>query len=300
MDKRNGTKRNGDQASGLRGLMRARPVKVVAITGGKGGVGKTNVAANLGVALAKLGRDTMLLDADLGLANADVLLGIRAERNLEHVLAGECALEEVVVTAPSGLRVVPGSSGNLALATLGTPQHAGLIHAFSELFEPLDVLLIDTAPGLSDGVVTYCGAAHRVLVVVCDEPASLTDAYGLIKVVSRLAPGCRFEVVANMVEGAAHGRALFDKLDRACQRFLNLSPAYGGSVPADDYLRRAVQKQAAVLEAYPASPSARAFRALAGAIDAWPEPQTARGGIEFFLERQLRAEGAARREAPLQ
>src|SRR5690606_8812366 len=192
-----------------------------------------------------------------------------------------------------GLRVVPAASGNGQMAALGAAQHVGLIHAFSELFEPLDVLLIDTAAGLSDSVLTFSAAAHRVAVVVCDEPASLTDAYGLIKALSRRAPDCRFEVIANMVEHAAHGRQLFDKLDRACERFLKLSPSYGGWVPRDDYLRRAVQRQTTVLEAYPASPSARAFRALAGAVDAWPQPDGARGGIEFFLERQLRAAAGA-------
>src|SRR5690606_28808391 len=160
-------KRSGDQAAGLRGLMRSREVKVIAVTGGKGGVGKTNVAVNLGTALARLGRDVMLLDADLGLANVDVLLGIRTRRNLEHVLSGECTLQEVVVTAPSGLRVVPASSGNSQMAGLSAPQHAGLIGAFSELFEPLDVLLIDTAAGLSDSVLTFSAAAHRIVVVVC-------------------------------------------------------------------------------------------------------------------------------------
>ena len=286
-------KRSGDQAAGLRGLMRSRAVKVIAVTGGKGGVGKTNVAVNLGTALARLGRDVMLLDADLGLANVDVLLGIRTRRNLEHVLSGECTLQEVVVTAPSGLRVVPASSGNTQMAALSGVQHAGLIGAFSELFEPLDVLLIDTAAGLSDSVLTFSAAAHRIAVVVCDEPASLTDAYGLIKALSRRAPSCRFEVVANMVDNAAHGRQLFEKLDRACQRFLELSPSYCGYVPRDEYLRRAVQKQTTVIEAYPASPAARAFRTLAGGIDAWPQPDGAQGGIEFFLERQLRAGMAA-------
>src|SRR5690606_19198819 len=121
------------------------PVKVVAITGGKGGVGKTNIAVNLGTALCRLGRRVLLLDADLGLANVDVLLGVRARLNLEHVLAGECALEDVIVTAPSGLKIVPASPGNAALASLSRTAHAGLIHAFSGLLEPFDVLLIDTA-----------------------------------------------------------------------------------------------------------------------------------------------------------
>ena len=276
-----------DQAAGLRRMTAPRPVKVIAVTGGKGGVGKTLVAVNLGAALARMGRSAMLLDADLGLANVDVLLGLRARRNLEHVMSGECTLDEVIVTASSGLRVVPASSGSLAMATLGRAEHAGLIHAFSQLFEPLDVLLIDTAAGLGDGVVTFSEAAQRVVVVVCDEPASLTDAYALIKVLSRRRSGCRIEVVANMVEGPAQGRALYDKLARVCHRFLNVTPAYFGHIPYDEYLRQAIRRQATVVETHPSSPSARAFDRLAQAADAWAPAAGARGGIEFFMERLL-------------
>jgi flagellar biosynthesis protein FlhG len=279
-----------DQAAGLRRLHGPRRTKVVAITGGKGGVGKTLTAVNLGAALARLGRNTMLLDADLGLANVDVLLGLHARLNLEHVVSGQCALEDVILTASSGLRVVPASSGSVNMATLGRLQHAGLIGAFSELLEPLDVLLVDTAAGLSDGVVTFSEAAQRVVVLVCDEPASLTDAYGLIKVLCRRQPGCRFEIVANMVDTPAHGRELYEKLLRVCQRFLGVSPAYFGHVPNDDFLRQAIRRQVTVVEAFPSSPSARAFQRLALAADGWTLPARARGGVEFFMERLVRSE----------
>jgi flagellar biosynthesis protein FlhG len=287
-----------DQAAGLRRLGRARPVKVIAVTGGKGGVGKTVVAVNLGAALAQLGRNTMLLDADLGLANVDVLLGIRARMNLEHVINGECALADVILTASSGLKVVPASSGSFDMATLKRTQHAGLIQAFSELLEPLDLLLIDTAAGLGDGVVTFSETAHHVVVVVCDEPASITDAYGLIKVLARRQPDCRIEVVANMVDGPAHGRALYDKLSRVCHRFLGLTPNYFGCIPYDEYLRRAIRRQATVVETYPGSASARAFARLAGTADAWAGAQALRGSLEFFMERWVgpvaaRGEGVA-------
>jgi flagellar biosynthesis protein FlhG len=291
-----------DQAAGLRRLGAAQPVKVVAITGGKGGVGKTLVSVNLGAALARSGQTTMLLDADLGLANVDVQLGLHARLNVEHVLNGDCALEDVVVTASSGLRVVPASSGSHAMATLGRAHHAGLVNAFSQLLEPLDVLLIDTAAGIGDGVVTFSEAAQRVLVVVCDEPASLTDAYGLIKVLSRRQAGCRFEVVANMVDGPAQGRALFDKLARVCDRFLGFVPSYLGHVPYDEYLRQAIRRQATVVETFPSSASARAFQRLAQSVAGWSPAPGARGGIEFFMERMLRAPAlrAARQEIAAQ
>lgn len=274
-----------DQAAGLRRLGARGNAKVIAITGGKGGVGKTLTAVNLGAALAGLGRSTMLLDADLGMANADVLLGLRARLNLEHVVSGECGLEDVILTAPSGLRVVPASSGSFNMATLGRPQHAGLIHAFSQLLDPLDVLLVDTGAGVGDTVVTFTEAAQRIVVLVCDEPASLTDAYGLIKVLTRRRPGSKFEIVANMVETPAHGRELYEKLMRVCHRFLGITPSYFGYVPNDDYLRQAIRAQAPVVEAFPGSPSARAFQRLALAADGWTAPSHARGGVEFFVER---------------
>ena len=165
----------------------------------------------------------MLLDADLGLANVDVLLGMHARLNLEHVVNGECALEDVILTASSGFarrarELGQRDDGDARVVQ----QHAGLINAFSQLLEPLDVLLVDTAAGLGDAVMTFSEAAQRVVVLVCDEPASLTDAYGLIKVLSRRQPSCRFEIVANMVDGPAQGRELYDKLVRVCDRFLGI------------------------------------------------------------------------------
>jgi flagellar biosynthesis protein FlhG len=283
---------NLDQAAGLRRMSAPRNTKVVAVTGGKGGVGKTVTAVNLGAALAGLGRSTMLLDADFGLANVDVLLGLKARLNLEHVMAGQCALEDVIQTASSGLRVVPATSGNASMAALSRAQHAGLISAFSQLFEPLDVLLVDTAAGLSDGVITFSEAAQRVVVLVCDEPASLTDAYGLIKVLCRRQPSCRFEIVANRVGSPVEGRALFEKLVRVCHRFLGITPVYFGYLPEDDYVRQAIRRQTTVVEAFPGSPSARAFVKLARIVDGWETPARARGGVEFFMERLVRTDGA--------
>jgi len=213
------------------------------------------------------------------------------------VINGECALDDVILTAPSGLRLVPASSGNLQMATLDRLHHAGLISAFSELFDPVDILLVDTAAGLGDSVITFSEAAQRVVVVVCDEPASLTDAYGLIKVLWRRRPNCRIEVIANMVDSPIQGKALYDKLARVTDRFLGLVPAYCGAIPFDEHLRRAVQHQATVVEQYPSSASARAFKKLARAADTWNVAPGATGCMEFFVERLLAGSPQGREDA---
>jgi flagellar biosynthesis protein FlhG len=267
----------------------SRPVRVLAVTGGKGGVGKTTVSTNLGVAMAAQGRDVMLVDADLGLANVDVLLGLHTRFHLGHVLSGECALEDTIVTGPHGLQIVPASSGIKSMANLSGAEHAGIIRAFSELYHRIDTLIVDTAAGLHDSVVTFTQAAHHVIVVVCDEPASITDAYALIKVLSREHGVRSFQILANQTRRAAEGQALFEKIRRVCDRFLTVSVEFAGSVPYDDYLRRAVQRQNAVVELYPASISSIALKNLARKTDKWSVPQGARGHLEFFVERMVGA-----------
>lgn len=282
-----------DQADGLRRMIQPRPVKVIAVTGGKGGIGKSSVSVNLAITLARQNRNVMLMDADFGLANVDVLLGLNSRQNISHVIAGECSLEEVVVDGPSGLKIIPSASGNNSMLNLTTVEHGGLIRAFSELTHDVDVLLIDTAAGISESVVTYTRAAHEVIVVVCDEPASLTDAYALIKVLHRYHGVYRFHVLANMTSNAYDGRNLFGKLSKVAQRFLDVSLNYMGAVPQDAYLRKAVQRQQAVVDAFPRSSSSIAFRKLANKADEWPMPEVASGQMEFFIERLVRSNGLA-------
>lgn len=266
-----------------------RPVKVIAVTGGKGGVGKTTVSANLAVALAERGRRVLVLDADLGLANIDVLLGLQPRFNLSHVLTGERTLDEVIVEGPKGVRIVPASSGVRQMANLGSLEHAGLIRAFSELSHDLDVLLVDTAAGIHDSVLTFARAAQHVLVVVCDEPASLTDAYALIKVLSRDQNVRRFRVLANQTRTLGEGRELYEKLVRVCDRFLDVTLEYAGAIPHDEFVRRAIQRQAAVVEAYPGCVATQGFKNLAAKADTWAAPEGARGHLEFFVERLVMA-----------
>lgn len=278
-----------DQAMGLRRMANPKPVKVLAVTGGKGGIGKTNVSVNLALAMANEGRRVMLLDADFGLANIDVLLGLHPTANLSHVLKGEISLDEIIVHGPGGVKIVPASSGLQEMSELGSTQHAGIISAFSELSHDIDTLIIDTAAGISASVTSYSRAAQEVVVVLCDEPASITDSYALIKLLNREYGICKFHILANMVGNIQDGRVLFNKLSRVTDRYLDVALDYMGAIPFDEYLKKAVQKQKAVFEAYPRSKSALAFRKLAQKAGSWPEPANAQGHMEFFVERLINA-----------
>jgi flagellar biosynthesis protein FlhG len=274
------------QTAGIRAALNPRPVQVIAVTGGKGGVGKTCVAVNLAAALAARERRVLLLDGDLGLANADVQLGLTPRHTLEHVLDGRCTLEEAVIDTPAGFRLIPAASGVTRLAELSTAEHLGLVQAFSHLTLGLDVLIIDTAAGIADGVRQFCQAAQHVLVVVNDEPASLTDAYALIKVLHRAHGMDRFHILANRSVATGGGEMLFRKLERVTSRFLDVVVEYAGEIPEDSFVRSAVRLQRCVLDAYPSSAAARAFARLAQRAGRWTAPPS-RGNVEFFIERLL-------------
>ena len=279
-----------DQAAGLRQMQQtARPVKVIAIASGKGGVGKTNVTVNLGVALAAQGKQVVLLDADLGLANIDVMLGLHPQFNLLHVLDGSKSLSEILVEGPAGMQIIPVASGVKKMAELSPAEHAGMIQAFSELEQHIDVLLIDSAAGIADSVISFSRAAQEVIVVVCDEPASITDAYALIKLLSREHGVERFHIIANMSRNVQEGRELFDKIAMVCDRFLEVTLDFMGIVPFDEDLRRADKKQRSVVDYMPRSKSAAAFAHLAKKIEFWPVSKAPSGHMEFFVERLIRA-----------
>lgn len=270
-------------------MSRIQPVQVIAVTGGKGGVGKTNVSVNLSIALAEMQRRVLLMDADLGLANVDVLLGLSAKKNMADVLAGECDLQDVILRGPSGIGIVPASSGVQQMAELSTQEHAGLVHAFSELGDQTDVLVIDTAAGISDSVISFTRAAQELLVVVCDEPSSITDAYALIKLLNTQYGVQRFRVLANMTRTVQEGRNLYAKLSMVCDRFLDVTLDYVGHIPFDENVRKAVQRQKPLLEYAPRCKAALAIKNIAQKVDSWPLPATPRGHMEFFVERLLQS-----------
>lgn len=266
-------------------MFNSHPVQVVAVTGGKGGVGKTNVSVNLAMSAAAAGKDVILFDADLGLANIDVLLGLYPKHTLRDVIQGELTLEEVIIEGPLGIKIIPASSGIKDMAQLTPMQHAGLIQAFSELSMNVDMLIIDTAAGISDGVISFCRASQEVIVVICDEPASLTDAYALIKLLNREQGMQRFRILANMAKSAQQGRQVYENIVKVTDRFLDVTLDYMGHIPFDDYVLKAVKKQRAVVEAFPRSKAATAYKTLADKIIKWPIPKVAGGHLEFFVER---------------
>ncbi|MFT6283590.1 MAG: flagellar biosynthesis protein FlhG [Arenicella sp.] len=273
-----------DQASSLRRMNQSRLIKVIAVTGGKGGVGKTNVTLNTAISLAQQGKRVMVLDADLGLANVDVLLGLRVEKNLSHVLSGECTLDEVLVEGPYGIKIAPATSGSQSMTELTPTEHAGLIRAFSELQSQIDVLIVDTAAGISDMVLSFSKASQDIMMVVCDEPTSLTDAYALIKILNKEHGVFRFKIVANMVRSMREGDELFSKLTKVTNRFLDVALELVAVIPFDENVRKSVRKQKAIVEAFPTSPAAMAIRRLAKKAIEWPIPNQPGGHLEFFLE----------------
>jgi flagellar biosynthesis protein FlhG len=264
------------------------PVQVIAVTGGKGGVGKTTIAVNLAASIAARGKQVMLLDGDLGLANVDVFLGLTPRLTLADVLAGNCSLEEILLDAPQGFKVVPAASGIAQLAELDTLTHLGLVRAFGDIISKVDVMVIDTAAGIAGSVLQFSQAAQQVLVVLCDEPASLTDAYALIKILSRDHGVKQFRVVVNEVRGRGMGQALFQRFERVATRFLSVDLDYVGEIPEDAFLRRSIREQRPVVTAYPSAPASVALKTLAQRADNWPVADGPRGNVEFFVERLIK------------
>ncbi len=264
-----------------------KSIQVIAVTSGKGGAGKTTVATNLAANLSRQGKSVMLLDADLGLANVDVVLGLQSRSNLSHVLDGQCHLADIVINGPEGIRVVPASSGLQRMAQLSAGEHAGLINSFSELPYPIDTLIIDSAAGINNTVTHFCQAAGEVLVVLCDEPASLADSYALIKVLNQHYGVKRFQMLANRVPSQEQGFELYKRLLKATDQFLNVNINYIGTIPEDDYLQRAIRMQRLVTSAYPQSASAQAFARVADRVTKLKSEDELGGAISFFPEQKV-------------
>ncbi len=261
------------------------PVQTIAVIGGKGGIGTTNVAVNLAVAMGASDHQVLLLDGDLAMGNVDCLLNLHVKRTLSDVMQGECELVDVVIPGPSGVSVIPSPNGDMEMSRLSQFDHARLVSLFSELGVQADTLLIDVGSGLNDRSIFFAQAAREVLMVVCDEPAAIKEALTTIRVLSESGTVRRFRIVANQTESAQHGLDLYAKLMKHTDRHLDVLLDFCGSIPFDLQLKKAVSQRSSVVSATPRSPAALAFQKLARRVDRWPNPATPSGRIEFFVER---------------
>ena len=254
-----------DQAQGLRELVgqRGRGAHVLAVASGKGGVGKTNTSVNLAIALAQEGQRVVLLDADLGLANVEVLLGINSLHNLQHVISGEKRLKDILVQGPGGISVVPGSSGLSQLADLGPHARQRILDGFDAVQEDADFFLIDTMAGIGQNTSGFASAADEMLIVATPEPSSIVDAYAMIKTVVQIRPEMAIQLVVNMALNEAQAQAVAAKLRRVVDHYLSRPLDFAGFIPRDPHVANSVMQTSPFLLRYPQAPASQRIMALA-------------------------------------
>lgn len=287
-----------DQAGGLRDMIREQrrgkaPLRVIGVVSGKGGVGKTNLAANLAVLAARCGQRVLVIDADLGLANVELLFGLKPTYHLGHVLDSDIPLKEVLTTGPAGVRILPAGSGVQHFSRLDDAQRLRVVTALDQLEDDFDIVFLDAGAGIGDNVMFFIGAAQEALLVVSPEPTSLTDAYATIKVLCQSAGVKVFSVVVNQAGNEAIARDIFDKLSAVAGRFLDARIRWLGWLPRDENVHRAVMAQRAVVELFPSSPATRALQTVADALLSEPPPPHLGGGLKFLWNRLLRESRAA-------
>jgi flagellar biosynthesis protein FlhG len=264
-------------------------LRVIAVTSGKGGVGKSNVVVNLSVAMAQQGLKVLIIDADLGLANVDILLGLNPQYTIHDVLQLNKTLPEVLVEGPDGLKILPASSGIPELAELDEYQKMFLLNELDNYSETIDVVFIDTGAGISKNVLFFNIAASERVVVANNEPTSITDAYALIKVLATQHNERRFKLLVNGLSEPREAEAVYRTLLKVAERFLgrDISLEYLGYIPHDDSVPKAVLKQQPVLTLYPKSRVSRSFTQMAQRLWEMPAPEEADGNIKFFWRRLL-------------
>ncbi len=245
----------------------AKGARVLAITSGKGGVGKSNIAVNVAVQLAKQGRRVALMDADLGLANADVLCGVTAMTNLAHVVAGRRELADAMIKGPGGFTLIPGASGLAQMAGLSEFERYRLIQLFRQLSAGHDALIVDTGAGIGPVVLDFIVAADQIMVVSTPEPTSITDAYALIKVARRRRPDASISLCVNMAHDEEEARRVHDRIAAVCRRFLGFSPEPAGYILLDPAVNRAVRAQKPFVLAEPNASSSLCIQRLAHKLD---------------------------------
>ncbi len=290
-----------DQAKTLRELNSLPPVttpsseehvtSVYAITSGKGGVGKTAVVANLAYALAKLGKNVLILDADLGLANIDVVFGLTPEYNLNHFFAGEQNLQSIMVSGPLGIKILPAGSGVQNFTRLDSGQKMRLLDGLDSMHTNFDYVLIDTEAGISENVTYFNTAAQEILVVTTPDPTAITDAYALMKLLSTQYHEKRFNLVVNQIQNEEEALDVYRKLTMVSNRYLDISIDYLGSIPEDRQMIESIRKQRVISELYPTSKITQAFQKLACQLCAEPSHSEPKGNIQFFWKKLLNLGG---------
>ena len=264
-----------------------QPIRVISVGSGKGGVGKSNVVVNLAISFDRLGYRVLIMDADLGLANIDVLLGLSPQYNIGHVLNGSKRIDEVLVDGPGDIKIMPAGSGIQELTHLTDDQKLNMLEMLDGLESDIDILLIDTSAGISDMVLYFNLAAHEKIIIVTPEPTSLTDAYALIKVLYTRHGERHFRILANQVKDEKAGKGIFAKISKVADHFLDgLSLDYLGYIPYDPNVPQSVIRQRPLVELFPDSAASRAFARLAQSIQKLP-PSVNQGNIQFFWKRLL-------------
>lgn len=263
--------------------------RVIAISSGKGGVGKTNSSVNLAVALARMGRKVLLVDADLGLGNVDVLLGLAPRYNIGHLLRGERNIEGIMADGPEGVKILPAASGIADFTDLTPEQRLALCSHLESLHERFDVMIVDTGAGISSNVLFFNMASQEIVVVVSPEPTSLTDAYALMKVLNKKHGESIFKLLVNQVKTKTQGLEVYKKISLVAERFLHISVSYLGCVLADENVPKAVVMQKPVMELYPQSSSSKCYAEIAREIEGLPL-RNIKGGMQFFWRKMLTVE----------
>jgi len=256
-----------------------RLARIIAITSGKGGVGKTSLAVNLSVMLAQMNRKVVLLDADLGTANADVLCNTTPTATLAHVVAGRCDLADIMLQAPGGFHLIPGASGLANMAALSDLELSRLVQQMHALEAEADLILIDTGAGVGPGVLSFCQSADELLVVTTPEPTAITDAYAVIKSLTRYRKDLDFFLVVNSVRNEDEARQVHGRIANVCRRFLGVHVRMAGHIPADPKVPAAVRRRCPFVLDPTSSPASQSLHALANRLDRHAVPTTTSGGL---------------------